>query len=358
MGYDAAPVEPGGVFVSASGAFLPDPDLIELVGARPRPLLLPRQLSDEELALFCSPSRRREVAPREVIFRRGELGRSMFVIESGLIQLEFGNGLPDKVIGPREFFGELALFIGNHARVANAVAVEPTVLHVVEHAAFEGLLESEPRLLAHFMRRSFSYLVASEQQLIASLKRRNEDLMVTLDSLRQTRTQLTTVERLVHTDELTGLCNRRGLYAFLEALAQHRAPEARLGLLLVDLDRFKQINDHCGHLMGDHVLKGVAQEIMNAAQACDLPCRLGGDEFALLAQVADLAELESRAAQIAAGVRALRFPDPNAALRISVSVGGGLCQDGAEWSIWYSEADISLYEVKGQGGDAWKIAQE
>ena len=142
------------------------------------------------------------------------------------------------------------------------------------------------------------------------------------------------------------------------ALAQHRAPEARLGLLLVDLDRFKQINDHCGHLMGDHVLKGVAQEIMNAAQACDLPCRLGGDEFALLAQVADLAELESRAAQIAAGVRALRFPDPNAALRISVSVGGGLCQDGAEWSIWYSEADISLYEVKGQGGDAWKIAQE
>ena len=358
MGYDAAPVEPGGIFVSASGAFLPDPDLIELVGARPRPLLLPRQLSDEELALFCSPGRRREVAPREVIFRRGELGRSMFVIESGLIQLEFGNGLPDKVIGPREFFGELALFIGNHARVANAVAVEPTVLHVVEHAAFEGLLESEPRLLAHFMRRSFSYLVASEQQLIASLKRRNEDLMVTLDSLRQTRTQLTTVERLVHTDELTGLCNRRGLYAFLEALAQHRAPEARLGLLLVDLDRFKQINDHCGHLMGDHVLKGVAQEIMNAAQACDLPCRLGGDEFALLAQVADLAELESRAAQIAAGVRALRFPDPNAALRISVSVGGGLCQDGAEWSIWYSEADISLYEVKGQGGDAWKIAQE
>ena len=343
--------------MAASSASLSESDLMELVSTRPRPLLLPRQLSDEELAVFGAAGRRRECEPREVIFRRGELGRSMFVIETGLIQLEFGNGLPDKVIGPREFFGELALFIGNHARVANAVAVERTVLHVVEHAAFEGLLESEPRLLAHFMRRSFSYLVASEQQLIASLKRRNEDLMVTLDSLRQTRTQLTTVERLVHTDELTGLCNRRGLYAFLEALSQHRAPDAKIGLLLVDLDRFKQINDHCGHLMGDHVLKAVAQEIMNAAQACDLPCRLGGDEFALLAQVADFAELESRAAQIVAGARALRFPDPNTGLRISVSVGGGLCVDGAEWSVWYSEADISLYQVKGQGGDAWRIEE-
>ena len=60
-------------------------------------------------------------------------------------------------------------------------------------------------MLAQFMRRSFSYLVASEQQLIAHLKRRNEDLMVTLDSLRQTQSQLSTAKRLVRTDELTGL---------------------------------------------------------------------------------------------------------------------------------------------------------
>jgi diguanylate cyclase (GGDEF)-like protein len=334
----------------------PDGDVLELSPPRPRGLLLPRQLSDEELSVFCAAGRRREVDPREVIFSRGELGRSMFIIESGLIQLEFGNGLPDKVIGQREFFGELALFIGNHTRVANAVAVEHTVLHVVEHAAFEQLLEREPRLLSHFMRRSFAYLVASEQQLIASLKRRNEDLMVTLDSLRQTRTQLTTVERLVHTDELTGLCNRRGLYAFLDALAEHRAAEARIGLLLIDLDRFKQINDHCGHLIGDTVLRAVAQEIMNAAAACDLPCRLGGDEFALLAQVqGGIDELRARALQIVSGVRALRFAAPNSGLRISVSVGGGLCADGAEWSVWYSDADVSLYEVKGQGGDAFRV---
>src|SRR5690606_19398448 len=132
--------------------------------------LLPRELSDRELDLFIGAGERREVRRGEVILRRGELGRSMFVVESGQMRLEFGDGVPDKLIGPREFFGDLTLFIGNHPRVANALATAPTVMHVIEQQAFELLLDSEPRLLAHFMRRSFSSLVASEQQLIASLK--------------------------------------------------------------------------------------------------------------------------------------------------------------------------------------------
>jgi diguanylate cyclase (GGDEF)-like protein len=322
---------------------------------RPRALLLPRQLSDAEFQLLAAAGRRREVRARELIFSRGELGRSMFVIESGVVQLEFGDGLPDKLIGPSEFFGELALFIGNHARVANAVAAEPSTLHVIENGAFEELLQREPRLLAQFMRRSFAYLVASEQQLIASLKRRNEDLMVTLDSLRQTQTQLNTAERLIQTDELTGLCNRRGLYAYLDRLSSHRVPGFQPALLLIDLDRFKQINDYCGHLMGDQVLRAVAQEIQGAAAPIDLPCRLGGDEFALLAQVRDAADLEARASQIVASVRALRFPTPQRTLQVTVSVGGSVFDGGGEWSTWYSDADCTLYEVKGEGGDNFKL---
>ncbi|WP_395621172.1 diguanylate cyclase domain-containing protein [Dokdonella sp.] len=266
--------------------------------ARLRAPLLPRELSEQELALFASVSERREIHQGEVIFKRGELGRSMFVVESGQIRLEFGDGMPDKLIGPREFFGELTLFIGDHTRVANAVATATTGLHVIEQRAFDDLLNAQPRLLAQFMRRSFSYLVASEQQLIASLKRRNEDLMVTLDSLRQTQTQLSTAQRLVQTDELTGLCNRRGLYMYLEHLSETRLHGTELGLLLIDIDRFKQINDRCGHLIGDQVLRAIAEEVKNAASPCDLPCRLGGDEFALLVQVTGAEELHSRAQQI------------------------------------------------------------
>lgn len=317
----------------------------------------PRQLSDEEHALFARIGQHREVAPGEIIFRRGELGRSMFIVESGQVQLEFGDGLPDKLIGPREFFGELVLFIGSHTRVANAVALGRTGLRLVEHDAFERLLETEPRLVAQFMRRSFSYLVASEQQLIQGLKRRNEDLMVTLDSLRQTRTQLTTAERLVQTDELTGLCNRRGLYMYLERLHEQRLPETALGLLLVDLDRFKQINDRCGHLIGDQVLRAIAEEVQSAASSTDVPCRLGGDEFALLMQITGEEELRARATQIVAAVRALRFPGVGEGLPVSVSIGGSLCADGVDWAVWYSDADAALYEAKGRGGDGYEVSR-
>jgi len=325
---------------------------------RSRAMLLPRELSDEEYRLFLSAGHRRDLKPGEVIFRRGELGRSMFIVDKGQIQLEFGDGMPDKLIGPREFFGELALFIGNHARVANAMAVTPAALIVVEHQAFDELIATESRLLAQFMRRSFSYLVASEQQLIQSLKRRNEDLMVTLDSLRQTQTQLSTAQRLVQTDELTGLCNRRGLYMFLERLDEQRLPGTVLGLLLVDLDRFKQINDHCGHLIGDQVLRAIAEEVQNAASPCDLPCRLGGDEFALLMQVTGIEELRARATQVIGAVRALRFPGcGDDALTVAVSVGGSLCASAADWAVWYSDADCALYEAKGIGGDGYRVIE-
>lgn len=321
-----------------------------------RAALLPRQLSDAEYALFSQAGESREIQPGEVIFRRGELGRAMFVVESGQIQLEFGDGLPDKLIGPREFFGELVLFIGSHTRVANAVAVMPTKLRLVESEVFDRLIATEPGLLAQFMRRSFSYLVASEQQLIQSLKRRNEDLMVTLDSLRQTRTQLSTAQRLVQTDELTGLCNRRGLYMYLERLPELRLPGTVLALLLVDLDRFKQINDFSGHLVGDQVLRAIAEEVQNAASSTDLPCRLGGDEFALLMQVTGEEELRARATQIIAAVHALRFPGSNDRVVVTVSIGGGLCMDGVDWAVWYSDADAALYEAKGRGGDGFEIA--
>ncbi|WP_067651202.1 GGDEF domain-containing protein [Dokdonella koreensis] len=315
----------------------------------------PRQLSTAEIELFARVGARREALADDLIFHRGEQGRSMFIVQAGQVRLQFGDSVVDKLIGPGEFFGELALFIGNHARVANAIAAQPTTLWVVSHDAFSDLLDSEPRLLARFMQRSFSYLVASEQQLIANLRRRNEDLMVTLDSLRQAQTQLTTAQRLVQTDELTGLCNRRGLYLYLEQLQQRRIHDTTLGLLLIDVDHFKQINDRCGHLVGDAVLKAIADALRDAAAACDMPCRLGGDEFAFLAQITSLDELQARADQIAGAIRALRFPAGADTLQIAVSIGGGLCPLEATWTAWYSYADTALYAVKGEGGDGINV---
>ena len=304
----------------------------------------------------AGPSRR--AAADELLFRKGEIGHSMFVIETGEVRIEFGDGLPHKLLGPREYFGELALFIGNHARVASAIAHTGCSLRVIDYPAFDYLMENEPALLAQFMRRSFAYLVASEQQLIGSLKRRNEDLMVTLNSLRQTQSELSTANRLVRTDELTGLINRRGLYQYLEELArQTDVPTPQLGLLLIDLDNFKLINDQCGHLAGDEVLRLVADEVARVAAPGDMACRIGGDEFALLAHVDNAADLEARAEHIVLAVRALRVPLMSRGLGVTVSIGGGLCSVGTEWSAWYSQADEALYRAKGDGSNTWQISQ-
>lgn len=326
---------------------------LPLSGLAPvKPIQLPRQLSEAEFGMFAQLGQRRVVCAGEIVFQRGEFGRSMFVIESGRVQLEFGDGRPDKLIGAREFFGELTLFIGNHARVAKATVVIDATLHLIEHEAFETLLHAHPVVMAGFMRRSFAYLVSSEQQLIANLKRRNEDLLVTLDSLRRTEAELGTVQRLVQTDELTGLCNRRGLYMFLETLERRRLPGTDMALLLIDVDNFKQINDTCGHLVGDQVLRAIAGTVQEAGAPCDLPCRLGGDEFALIAQVRTRDDIALRARQILNGVQALHLPGCE---QVRVSIGGAICDADNDWAHWYSHADVALYEVKAAGGDSWRL---
>lgn len=317
-----------------------------------------RRLDDAEFQLFAAHAEREEVPAQRMIFRRGEYGRVLFIIDSGAVRLEFGDTVADKLLGPLEYFGELALFVGQHARMASAVAVEPTTVLKLTHTAFEQVLAVNPGIVAGFMLRSFAYLVASEQHLIAKLRRKNEDLQQTLDLLRRTQSELNNVERLTQTDELTSLNNRRGLYSFLSDLGQRRIPGTRLALMLIDCDHFKQINDVHGHLAGDLALRAIAQEIGAAAEVYDLPCRLGGDEFGMLMQVRSRAELEERAQQVVMGVRHLLFQSPNEGLRLSVSVGLSFCDEDLRWPDWYGTADNVLYAVKSDGGDGFRIAPE
>lgn len=317
---------------------------------------LPLQLSDAELNLFRSGSRTRYYAAGETLFHKGDFGRSMFVIESGEIRIEFGDDRAAKRIGRREFFGELAMFIGDHQRIGRAVAATDCQLCEIDHAAFEKMLADQPLLLARFMRRSFTYLVASEQKLIADLRHRNEDLVSTLHSLRQTQSALASANSLIRTDELTGLANRHGLYQYLEKLAERRKPDTHLALFLVDLDRFKAINDQFGHLIGDHALCLVANELRRQIDDAELCCRLGGDEFALLVQLDRVRDLEPRAAGLVASMRVLRLAPPHDAVPLTVSVGASLCDEHADWSAWCREADRALYAAKGEGGGTWHVA--
>lgn len=307
-------------------------------------------LHPDEYALFAGVGQRRPVAKGEPLFRRGDGGATMYVIEHGTIALDFGDDLVGKWLGPMEFFGELGLLIGQHARSADAVAATDGMLVELEQAAFQSLVARDPTLVARFLHRAILRVVQNEQTLIRRLRRRNNDLEAALDSLRVTTRQLSQTEELTRTDELTGLCNRRG---FMLQLDQRRIAGTLddHALLLLDCDRFKAVNDDYGHLAGDRVLQSVANILQSVAGPQDVACRLGGDEFCLLVRVSSRADLLRVADFVASTARSLHQTHASPPLVCTLSIGVCGVDANAHWNDWYALADEALYRAKRLGGD-------
>jgi diguanylate cyclase (GGDEF)-like protein len=307
-------------------------------------------LTAEEYALFEKIGRPRLAAAGEALFRRGDLGTTMYVIVQGDIDLDFGDDLVPKRLGRHQFFGELGLLIGDHARSADAVAASSAVLLELRQEEFEPLAERDPSLLAHFLRRAIARVVLNEQSLIARLRRRNADLQSALDTLRATTHRLNQTEALTRTDELTGLNNRRGFQLQLE---QRRRNDALggCGLLLLDCDSFKGINDEHGHQVGDRVLQGVANILRSAAGPGDIACRLGGDEFCLLVGAehrAGILRIAQFVIDTAQALHKLQSSPPQIA---TLSIGACPIALEQRWEDWYANADAALYRAKRLGGN-------
>lgn len=315
-------------------------------------------LTDSEYELFAEIGRPRRVEEGQLLFRRGELGTTMFVIARGVVDLDFGEDLVGKRLGPCEFFGELGLLIGDHVRSADAVAASDGLLIELRHEEFQRLVERDPGLVSYFLRRAILRVVLNEQSLIRRLRRRNEELQSALDSLYAATHQLNQTEELVRTDELTGLYNRRGLTLHLQECRSLGMPSA-VGLLLIDCDRFKQVNDDHGHLIGDRVLQGVANILRSVAGPDDLACRLGGDEFCLLVMAADADEVMRFADFIVTTAQGLMQMAHTTPLMCPLSVGACLVDPAKDWNDWYARADAALYRAKRLGGNRveWQEAE-
>lgn len=307
-------------------------------------------LSAEECALFAQVARTRHAAAGETLFVRGARGTSMFVILQGAVVLDFGEDLSSKSLGPGEFFGELGLLVGDHLRSALATVSVDSVLLELDSDEFHTLVERDPALVSHFLRRAIMRVVFNEQHLIHRLRGRNQELQAALDSLRDTAHRLNQSEELNRTDELTELYNRRGLALYLE---QRRSQDGfdGFGLLLIDCDHFKKVNDVHGHLFGDRVLQSVANIMRSLAGTQDLACRLGGDEFCLLMQAADRNEILRYADFVVSTAYALQRMHPSPPLICSLSVGACLVDPARDWNDWYALADRALYRAKHAGGN-------
>jgi diguanylate cyclase (GGDEF)-like protein len=144
------------------------------------------------------------------------------------------------------------------------------------------------------------------------------------------------------TDPLTGLANRRALEAHL------RGPRAGATLLVVDVDRFKQVNDRFGHDVGDQVLRRIGRILRDGVRTGDMAARLGGDEFVLVLDTADPDVAIRRGQEVRDQVRNEPWHTIHPALTVAASV--GVACGHRDTTALYRTADAALYAAKRAGG--------
>ena len=149
------------------------------------------------------------------------------------------------------------------------------------------------------------------------------------------------------TDELTGLANRR---AFLEHVGERlgcSSDTRRVGVLLIDLDGFKEVNDSLGHHSGDELLRIVAERFGRQVERRAVVARLGGDEFACAARIGSQAELVAIAHELAATLDEPMTLE-GVAVRVGASIGVAISPDhGATPAELLRSADVAMYDSKG-----------
>jgi diguanylate cyclase (GGDEF)-like protein len=165
------------------------------------------------------------------------------------------------------------------------------------------------------------------------------------------------VRLLAHYDPLTELPNRRLLDELLRrSLDDADAHAKRVGLLFIDVDRFKRFNDRLGHAAGDRVLRHVAARISRAVRDTDIVGRMGGDEFVVIMPSLTDRAVAERVAERLLGDAAQALPGIDGHdLRVSLSIGISVYpDDGTSGEELLSRADAAMYYVKGHGRGAWQ----
>ncbi len=221
-----------------------------------------------------------------------------------------------------------------------------------------GVLELEsisPESVEDLMRTAQAHLTKIALDMATQLnaeRQRN-------DELEETNQELATA---ASTDALTGLANRRTFEAFLgnQVAARRRQPRtSALGLIIIDLDHFKSINDTMGHPVGDEVLTEVGQRLAGSCRRGELVARVGGEEFALILPDTSPKELGLAAERFRALLADDTVDTEAGSLEVTGSLGAAWMNDveaGAE-KVLYQSADQALYRSKEGGRNQVTLTQ-
>lgn len=180
------------------------------------------------------------------------------------------------------------------------------------------------------------------------------DLTERLEALAELRKVKLELERLSYTDALTGLHNRR---SFMERMHQEcervRRQQQTLTLVMLDLNRFKDVNERFGHEIGDQVLRHVARQVQQCSRVCDVSARLGGEEFGLLLPGTDRDGALRLAERLRLAIADYPFRDAQGSpFHITASIGVATADDTeADWQSLLRRADEALHRAKRSGPD-------
>lgn len=178
------------------------------------------------------------------------------------------------------------------------------------------------------------------------------------DRLRDQRIALTEAERRAQTDPLTGVLNRRALVERLDvACTRARSRGLPIGLLFIDLDHFKEINDSYGHPAGDACLAAIIPPIQEELRQSDVIGRYGGEEFVVVLSSASSASAHAIAERIRARVAGIRVDGFGTPIRLTCSIGVAASDALGVWGMHLlARADAAVYEAKRAGRNCVQIA--
>ena len=226
-----------------------------------------------------------------------------------------------------------------------------------------GVSDGESHALAVPMRARLGSRASAEYVGVMSIARRGrpfslseEELLRYLAGQAMQSIENASLHETVHqqaiTDELTGLANLRQLHATLDReLERSRRFRSPLGLLMLDIDDFKQVNDTYGHQQGDEVLAAVASVLRDHSRDIDTPARYGGEELTVVLPETDSAGAVQVGERMRQAIERLRIPLPRGkGLRVTASFGVAAIPDTAsDKEGLIASADAALYRAKHMG---------
>jgi diguanylate cyclase (GGDEF)-like protein len=255
-------------------------------------------------------------------------------------------GLPDELIARRPKFADLVAYQWARGEFGqDGAALEPKVRDYV------SAVQQAPILTEYERVRPDGTVLE-----VRSVNVPDGGFVRTFTDISERKRTEEKIAHMAHHDPLTGLANRALLRSEIEAAVRHaRRQGGEFALLLIDLDRFKAVNDTLGHAAGDALLQQVAQRLLGCVRETDTVARLGGDEFAIIQTLVENRDgIDTLARRIVERIGAPYSIEGHRVL-IGVSIGVARSSDSADIEELLQNADVALYRVKSGGRNNYRV---